>query len=147
MKVAEKLQINNIKDENYLSIVNAIYTANYLHQQMRNRLRKYRLSSQQLNILRILDDIYPEASRVSEIQKKMLYPMSNASRLVEKLRAKGLVTRSLNKKDRRSVKVKISKKGRDLLAEIEKSKPEKDFYNLNKKEARLLNELLDKLRG
>jgi DNA-binding MarR family transcriptional regulator len=147
MKIEEELKLNNIKDPNYLSILNVIYTANYLHQQLQNKLRDYKLSSQQLNILRILNDIYPDSTRVSEIQRKMLYPMSNASRLVEKLRAKGLVTRTLNKQDRRSVKVKIASKGMKLLEEIEKINLEKEFYNINKKEAAQLNNLLDKLRG
>jgi DNA-binding MarR family transcriptional regulator len=81
--------------------------------------------------------------------ERMLDKLSNASRLVEKLRKKGLVERCVCEKDRRAVDVIISEKGLALLEVIEKTDPEweKIFHTLSRSEARQLNNLLDKLRG
>ena len=75
--------------------------------------------------------------------------MSDTSRLVERLRTKGLVDRKVSSKDRRKSDVKITKKGLDLLNELDHIDEDSEnlFSSLSKKEAILLNDLLDKLRG
>ena len=79
----------------------------------------------------------------------MMDKMSDASRLVEKLRAKDLVDRRICDKDRRNVDVFITGKGLNLLKKIDKQ--EKEFNkltaNLLDEEMDQLNDLLDKLRG
>ena len=79
----------------------------------------------------------------------MLDKMSDTSRLVERLRTKGLVDRKVSSKDRRKSDVKITKKGLDLLNELDHIDEDSEnlFSSLSKKEAILLNDLLDKLRG
>ena len=78
----------------------------------------------------------------------MLDKSSNASRLVDKLLAKGLVERTQSPEDRRRVDIMISKKGLELLKKLAV-----DFDNVNKslnlteKEARSLSDLLDKMRS
>jgi DNA-binding MarR family transcriptional regulator len=81
------------------------------------------------------------------LQSRMLDRMSNASRLVDKLKEKGLLIRNLNKKDRRKVDVKITAKGMKLLEKIEKSNYEDEYIKLTDAEAKKLNDLLDKLRA
>ena len=79
----------------------------------------------------------------------MLDKMSDASRIVEKLRIKDLVERNICSHDRRNVDVCITQKGLDLLAEIDKYDEEVDkkLSLLNEDEIKQLNDLLDKLRG
>lgn len=79
----------------------------------------------------------------------MLDKMSDASRIVEKLRTKGLVERNINESDRRACDVLITKKGLDLLLQIDKEDVnfENFFSQLNNQEMKQLNDLLDKLRG
>lgn len=74
--------------------------------------------------------------------------MSNASRLVEKLRRKGFVERQTNETDRRSCDVGITKKGLALLAELDKAEDEwnKMISHVPEKEAKTINIFLDKLR-
>jgi DNA-binding MarR family transcriptional regulator len=79
----------------------------------------------------------------------MLDKMSDASRIVERLRVKGFVTREFCEKDKRSVEVKITQTG---LAVLEKMQVEVDafeniLHNLSEDETHLLNHLLDKIRG
>ena len=91
---------------------------------------------------------YPNAATINLLIDRMLNKMSNASRLVEKLRLKGMVERQINKGDRRACNVLITKKGLDVLTEMDKEENENRPFlaNLNEDEAKQLNVLLDKLR-
>jgi DNA-binding MarR family transcriptional regulator len=79
----------------------------------------------------------------------MLNKMSNASRLVEKLKVKGMVNRTECAEDRRQVDITITEKGLAVLKELEEEvkKFNKDTLHLTEAEVETLNELLDKLRG
>jgi DNA-binding MarR family transcriptional regulator len=79
----------------------------------------------------------------------MLNKMSNASRLVEKLKQKKMVKRTECPKDRRQVDIVITEKGLELLEllDIEVRKFNVDTIHLDEKEVEQLNLLLDKLRG
>ncbi len=75
--------------------------------------------------------------------------MSDASRIVDRLFAKGYLDRKSCEKDRRLVDIVINKKGLDLLKEMDKKIQARaeEFQNLSGDEVSNLNKLLDKLRG
>ena len=77
----------------------------------------------------------------------MMDKNSDTSRLVSRLLKAGLVDKSIDNDDKRAASVVINKKGISLLTSIEKSLP--DLFNplekLKKAEAKLLNELLEKV--
>ena len=78
----------------------------------------------------------------------MMDKMSDASRLVEKLRLKGLIERKVNKADRRNVDVVINQNGLDLLKSLDYLDENfKELIALSDTEVKQLNDLLDKLRG
>ncbi len=79
----------------------------------------------------------------------MLDKSSNASRLVENLRLKGLVDRCVCPEDRRAVNVKITQKGLDLLKTLDGQSDHmhRDLQQLSEEEARLVNRMLDRIRG
>jgi DNA-binding MarR family transcriptional regulator len=69
---------------------------------------------------------------------------------VEKLRMKGLVERNECPFDRRRVDVCITEKGLQLLEKASKAMDndlEQMLAGVNEEEARVVNELLDKMRG
>jgi DNA-binding MarR family transcriptional regulator len=78
----------------------------------------------------------------------MLDKMSDASRIVERLRNKQLITREINSVDKRSASLRISKKGLDLLKKTDDKVREFDeiLKTLDSKEIKVLNKLLDKIR-
>lgn len=78
----------------------------------------------------------------------MLDRMSDASRIIELLRKKGMVERNISSEDRRRTDVLITIKGADLLKEIEKESERMDnrLSTLNEGEIVMLNNLLDKAR-
>jgi DNA-binding MarR family transcriptional regulator len=130
-------------------VVNIIFTSNWLNRHSTEILKPHDITLQQYNILRILKGQFPKPSTIGLLTERMLDKMSNASRLVEKLLAKGLVERNTCPKDRRQVHVLITEKGKDLVELLSK---ELDQHNLasdklDEKELALLSDLLDKLRS
>lgn len=79
----------------------------------------------------------------------MLDRMSDASRIVDKLKAKELLDRRECPVDRRSVDIMITEKGLELLKSLDSMDENfKDvFSSLTEDEVKTLNHLLDKLRG
>lgn len=131
-------------------IVNIIYTGNWIQSTHSSFMKKYEITPQQYNILRILKGQYPEATTVNLLIERMLDKMSNASRLVDKLKTKGFVDRKQCEEDRRQVDVVITKKGLALLEKMEKEfKSFDDIYQkaITEEEAKELNRILDKLRS
>ena len=100
-------------------------------------------------MLRILRGQYPKPATVNLIKERMIDKMSDASRIVDRLVQKQLVTRCTNDKDRRAVDIRISEQGLDILSKIDKEYRTKDMLqnNLTDEEAGELSALLDKLRG
>lgn len=149
MKIEQEIKQSIFKSEYHKLSVNLMYTYSWLHIQNQAHLKPFGITIQQYNILRILRGQYPDPATINLLIERMLDKMSNASRLVEKLRQKGLVERRICEKDRRAVDVIINEKGLCLLQEIEKhdNEWEKVFHNLTNREAKKLNQLLDKLRG
>ena len=80
--------------------------------------------------------------------ERMLDKTSNASRIVDKLVAKGLVTRQTCEHDRRTVDVLITQAGLAVLQRIDEEAQDlhTGFTNLTESEATELSRLLDKIR-
>jgi MarR family multiple gene transcriptional regulator MgrA len=128
--------------------LNIIYTSNWFTSQHSAKLKPHGITQQQYNILRILRGQHPNPASIKLLKERMMDKMSDASRLVEKLRLKGLLERKICKADRRNVDVVITPKGLDLLTSLDHLDDNfKDIIALNKDEVHQLNELLDKLRG
>jgi MarR family 2-MHQ and catechol resistance regulon transcriptional repressor len=78
----------------------------------------------------------------------MLEKMSDTSRIVDRLIAKGLVKKITCKTDRRLVDVIITDKGKKLLENLDKKQEEMDqvLAKISEEEANILSNLLDKIR-
>ena len=131
--------------------MNLLYTCGWLQNDQTRFFKKYGLSMQQYNVLRILRGNHPKPVMLSQITARMIDKMSNATRLVEKLKQKELVTRELNEKSRRQVDICITDKGLKLLAKIDDAlnaqMPPAHYVNVTKDELDQLNLILDKIRN
>ena len=148
MKLEQEIKQPKFRNEYHKLAVNVLYTNGWLVNLYSNLFSKHDITSNQYNILRILRGQYPNPTTVNLLKERMLDKMSDASRLVERLRTKGFVKRDLCSKDRRCVDVIITDKGLYLLKEIDKLNDKHDSFlkNLSESEAKKLNNLLDKLR-
>lgn len=149
MKIEDEIRQKPFKDAFSKAVVNLLYTHSYLVTQQSKIFKPHDLSPEQYNVLRILRGQHPDPITVSSIQDRMLNKMSNASRLVEKLKIKKMVERRECAEDRRQVDITITDKGLEILEKLEEEVKEfnKCILHLNKSEVEQLNELLDKLRG
>lgn len=148
-KIEDAIQQKEFKDQFNKAVVNLIFTHSYLVTAQNSLFKPHDLSPEQYNVLRILRGQNGVPTTVSSIQDRMLNKMSNASRLVEKLKLKDLVRRDECPSDRRQVDVVITEKGLELLSQLEVQVEESNrtFVKLTSEEAAQLNDLLDKLRG
>lgn len=149
MKIEEAIKQKAFEDPYHKAVVNLLYTHSYLVSHQSKVFKPYGLSPEQYNVLRIIRGRHPGPISVSSIQDRMLNRMSNASRLVEKLKQKNLVERIESAADRRQVDVSISPQGHKLLSVVEHEvhKLNQDMLHLDPQEVNVLNRLLDKLRG
>jgi DNA-binding MarR family transcriptional regulator len=149
MKIEEEIRQRTFKNEYHRLLINLIYTANGLNLKGTCRLRAYGITMEQFNVLRILRGQYPGPSTVNLVAERMLDKNSNASRLIEKLRLKGLVERTTCPEDRRAVNIIITGEGLVLLEKTDKEEEKwlSELKSLDEQEARQLNYLLDKLRN
>src|SRR6476659_8887433 len=129
--------------------VNIVFTYNWLNNLMKVELDKSNITNQQFNILRILRGHHPNPATINILKERMLDKMCDASRIVDRLVQKDLVTRSTNRKDRRPVDINITSKGLELLEHIqmEQAMINELKHNLTDEEAQQLSCLLDKFRG
>jgi DNA-binding MarR family transcriptional regulator len=149
MGISEDLKQRNFNSETSKSVVNIIFTGNWMMQQMNELLKPFGLTPQQYNVLRILRGQQNNPMTVLGITERMLDKMSNASRLVDKLLEKKLVLRRECPKDRRAVDIIILPAGLALLEEIDQvqNRWESNFKGIGQDKMGQLNELLDEFRN
>lgn len=150
MKIGNEIKQTKFKSEYQKMLINILFTSGWLTSKHACNLKPYGISGQQYNILRILRGQHPKPATVNLLIDRMLDKNSNASRLVEKLRIKKLVERAICADDRRAVNVAITKKGLDLLIELDAHEENfitQELKKLSENEAEQINLLLDKLRS
>jgi len=137
------------RNEHQRASVNILYTYGWLTERTKELFASADITPQQFNILRILRGSHPQPLSTLQIRERMLDKMSDTSRIVDRLVAKGLVKKGICKTDRRLVDVMIADKGKKVLEKLDTRQDELDMIigNLSKKEAATLSELLDKIRG
>lgn len=149
MKIEDEIKQQKFKDEFQKLFINLIFTSNWLYDQHSRFFKKFSITPQQYNVLRILNGQYPKPASVGMVLERMLDKSSNITRLVDKLASKNLVSRCENKENRRMQDLTITKTGIEFLKNCQ---PEKEISsgllkNISKEEAMIINNLLDKIRS
>ena len=148
MQLESELKSKQFKTAEEKTVVNIIYTAYRLNDRLASMLTPFRITIQQYNLLRILRGQYPEYASVNLLKERMLDKNSGVSRLIEKLRRKGLVSCCTHKADRRQTEVKILPAGLKMLEEINHAAANlhRSAKILTPDHLSALNRYLDKLR-
>ena len=149
MKLEKEINQKKFRSDTHKLGVNIIYTFNWLNALYISLLKPHKITTQQFNVLRIIRGQQPDPASIKTIRERMLDKMSDASRIVEKLRVKGFVERKICTNDRRACDVLLTDKGKKLLVNINAQISDFDslFSSLNATETKQINFLLDKLRG
>jgi DNA-binding MarR family transcriptional regulator len=148
MGLEEDIQQNKFKSPYQKLAINLVYTSNWMGGIYASYFKDEDITVQQFNVLRILRGQHPNYCNLKLIKERMLDKMSDASRITDKLVAKGLIERHVCASDRRAVNLIITKKGLALLKKLDVLDEEmpKVMKNLSTHEVETLNKLLDKLR-
>lgn len=148
MGIEKDIQQAKFRNAHQKAAVNLIYTLSWMKDKIKCIIEVEDITSQQFNILRILRGSFPQPLSTLQIRERMLEKMSDTSRIVDRLIAKGLVKKVICKNDRRLVDVIITDKGKKLLERLDSRQDEIDgiLGNLSEKDANILSDLLDKIR-
>ncbi len=149
MRIDDEIRSSKFENNYQKAVINISYTYSWINNMTRCLFEKNNITIQQFNILRILRGQYPNPATVNLLKERMVDKMSDASRIVDRLVQKNLVSRCTNKKDRRAVDIRISEQGLAVLQKMDEEFKIGDFLkdNLTEEEAEQLSGLLDKLRG
>ncbi len=148
MGIDKDIQQTIFRNAHQKAAINLIFTVGWMRDRTRQFFETHDITPQQFNILRILRGSFPQPLSTLQIRERMLEKMSDTSRIVDRLIAKGLVKKLPCKHDRRLVDVIISEKGKKILEKLDDSQDAMDAVlgNLSEKEANILSDLLDKIR-
>ena len=125
-------------------------TALELDLELGQALRPAEVTPAQYNVLRILRDAGSDGAACSDIAERLVRPDPDVTRLLDRLEARGFVTRARDTVDRRVVLARITDDG---LAVLEKhgaaiaALHAEQFRRLGAGEFRTLVALLEKLHG
>ncbi|AHJ96644.1 MarR family winged helix-turn-helix transcriptional regulator [Hymenobacter swuensis] len=148
MKIEDEIKQSTFKDEYQKAHINLVFTTGWLQQQQSGQFKEFGLTLPQFNILRILRGQHPKPATVNLLIERMLDKTSNASRIVDKLEVKHLVTRTVCPSNRRAVDIRITEAGLELLRQLDAvmQNQQLGLQNLTLDEAAQLSSLLDKIR-
>jgi DNA-binding MarR family transcriptional regulator len=148
MSLESDINQRTFRNPQQKSMVNLIYTYHWVVERIKQFLSDEDITLQQYNILRILRGSAPKPLSTLQIRERMLDKMSDTSRIVDRLRLKGLVEKSTAKSDKRLVDVLISDKGRKLLEKLDAQNAKLDniMQGLSEDDMKVFNDLLDKIR-
>lgn len=129
------------------TLIHLTLVHNKLNELASNALKPFDVSLQQFNVLRILRGQQGKPANLSTLNDRMVTKMSNTTRLVDKLLAKGYVIRNVCPSNRRKVEILITEKGTEALSQMDKAVAEAEsiiVQHFTKEELEQLNTLLDK---
>jgi DNA-binding MarR family transcriptional regulator len=134
------------EEEAHLSIQR---TAEVLWHGVAEMLKGAELTPTQYNVLRILRGAGRPGRSCGEISERMVTKDSDITRLLNRLEARGLITRERTEEDRRVINASITREGLRVLAELDE--PVKEHHrrvlgHLGPKRLAQLCELLEAVR-
>lgn len=148
MKIEEAIRQKKFASAKQKAIINIIYTHHWLLEKQHQVFDDFDITHQQFNVLRILRGKYPEATSPGAVKEVMIDKNPDLTRLCDRLVNKALIKREFNSENRRQVVLKITQQGLNLLEEIEPvMQAASKQIKLTEKDATILSDLLDKLRG
>lgn len=112
--------VDSNKSENpqILAVLEILKSGYMYDKKVQNVLKPFGISHEQFNVLRILEHNHPRLFSLKEIQSRLMNQTANTTRLVEKIKVKGLVNSSYSKTNRRKLEIGLTSNGLRLLKQI-----------------------------
>ena len=135
------------EEEVYLNIQ---HTAEALWWGVNETLKPFELTPTQYNVLRILLGAGEEGASCGEISERLVTKDSDITRLLDRLEARGLISRGREAKDRRRITTRITGDGLRILKELDApivNCHRRQLGHLGQKQLATLSRLLDAARN
>ena len=145
-EIKQTRPFGSLEQEAYLSLGR---TWALLEHATAESLKPHRITPTQYNVLRILRGAGDKGLCRSEVMERMISRVPDATRLLDRMEAAGLIVRERSSEDRRFVTTRISEDGLRLLAELDDAileLHERQFAALDEDGLRALIELLGLVR-
>jgi DNA-binding MarR family transcriptional regulator len=131
-------------------LANIYFTHVWLNEKYQALLKRYGVTMQQYNVLGFLYQMMPHSTDLQSVKRMLMEPGADATRLITRLKAKGLVSSKVNSSNKRKIEISLTDSGKKLMQKIKKEGPvfhEEVTYKLSSKEAVQLVKLLHKIRS
>lgn len=131
------------------AFVNLIRTADRLMSAQAQVMKGWDLSPTQYNVLRILRGAGADGLCCGEVGERLVTRDPDITRLLDRMEARGLVTRSRDRKDRRVITVRITESGLGILVDMQPALEEfsrQQLGRLTPEQLRAFIELLELAR-
>jgi DNA-binding MarR family transcriptional regulator len=132
------------------AFVNVLRTASVLVGGLVELLRPHELTQPQYNVLRILRGAGTDGLPSGEVGGRMVSREPDVTRLLDRMEARGLVTRARGTTDRRVVQVRLAAAGRALVDALDApvlALHERQLGHLSGEDLRALSGLLERARA
>jgi DNA-binding MarR family transcriptional regulator len=151
MKLEDEIKQKKFDSEHHKLVLNLLYTFNWIETPMKALISEQKITLPQYNILRILKGSFPKPLSPQDIKAVMLHKKSDLTRMLDRLVSKNLIDRKICPSNRRKMDITIRQEGIELLntlnPKIRAATDDRIADNLSEKEAKIANDLIDKLRG
>lgn len=146
-EIRQKRPFESLEQKAYLNLVR---TAAALEHAFEEGLKPFGITATQFNVLRILRGAGGDGLCRNEVKDRMVTPVPDATRLLDRLEARGYIERHRDAADRRFVTARISDAGLELLERMDGAVAdlhESQLGHLSAPELRRLSALLERARG
>jgi len=146
MNVEEQIKTQKKIPLESRTIIHLLLISNKISETTSGALKPFDVSPEQFNVLRILKGQGGRPANLCTLNERMITKMSNTSRLVDKLLAKGFVSRHVCKVNRRKIEILITPEGEKALEVMNKAMQASEqelLAHFTERELRDLNRLLD----
>jgi DNA-binding MarR family transcriptional regulator len=147
VEIAQEAPFASVEEEAFLNLMR---TSECLRHAFESRIRAWRITSTQYNVLRILRGAQPHGLTCSVIGSRMIALDPDITRLLARLKSRNLIRQECDRKDRRVVRTHISEDGLALLDEMRPvidTAPAELLKGLSRAEVVELIRLLEAARG
>lgn len=115
-EIKQRKPFKSLYEETDLNIVRTAYV---LIDAFESAIKSYGITSTQYNVLRILRGAGDTGLSRNEVRDRLLNRMPDATRLLDRMVRGGLISRSREAEDRRLVTTRLTKKGKQLVDQLD----------------------------
>ncbi len=149
MKLEDAIKSTTFESNRQKAGLNILYTGWWLRSVFAAEFKKFGLTPEQFNVLRILKGKHPEKMCVRDIASRMIEKSSNVPRIIDRLQIKKFVKRSVSIQDKRETSILLTEAGINILevANATMKSATQKAIKITEAEAVELNKLLEGFRG